>query len=146
MKNNLAKDMVFVRLQGRTKEAVINEMLDRLSESGKLPDRRAAYRAVMEREAKMSTGLNNGIAIPHGKTATLDSLVACLGVSEHPVDFASQDSQPSRVFIITLSRPDKTGPHLEFLAEVSALLKNKEKRTAILAAATPDEVLRILNG
>jgi PTS system nitrogen regulatory IIA component len=144
MKIHLSKDMVFLRLKGREKNDIINELLDRLSESGKLPDRQAAYNAVMEREAKMSTGLKNGIAIPHGKTNTVDKLVACLGVSDHPVIFDSQDGEPSRLFIMTISKPGITGPHLEFLAEINNLLKSEDRRRAVLDAADPEEALRIM--
>jgi PTS system nitrogen regulatory IIA component len=145
MKIQLGKDMIFLHLKGRDKEGIINELLDNLTASGKLPDREAAYNAVMDREHKMSTGLKDGIGIPHGKTNTVDSLVACLGISDYPVDFESQDGQPCRIFIMTISRSDKNGPHLEFLAEISMLLKSGERRAAILKAATPDEVLRILS-
>jgi PTS system nitrogen regulatory IIA component len=145
VKIQLTKEMIFLRLKSRNKEGIINELLDRLSATGVLPDRAAAYKAIMEREHKMSTGLKDGIGIPHGKTNTVDSLVACLGISDNPVEFETQDGQPCRIFIMTVSRSDKNGPHLEFLSEISMLLKNGERRAAILEAATSDEVLRILS-
>jgi PTS system nitrogen regulatory IIA component len=144
MESKLFDDMIFLRLRGRDKMTIINEMLDRLYESGKLQDRQAAYNAVIAREEKMSTGMKNGIAVPHGKTNTVDKLIGCLGVSENPVEFDSLDGQPCSIFIMTISREDQTGPHLQFIAEISGLIKNNEKRMGILAAATPDEALRIL--
>jgi PTS system nitrogen regulatory IIA component len=145
MKICLTKEMIFLHLKSRNKEGIINELLDRLSSAGVLPDRAAAYKAIMERERKMSTGLKDGIGIPHGKTNTVDDLVACLGISDNPVDFESQDGQLCSIFIMTVSRSDNTGPHLEFLAGINILLKDSKRRSAILAAATADEVLRVLS-
>jgi PTS system nitrogen regulatory IIA component len=145
MKITLTKEMIFLNLKSSDKEGIIGELLDRLSAAGVLPDRAAAYKAVMEREGKMSTGLKDGIGVPHGKTNTVAGLVACLGISDNPVDFEAQDGQPCSIFIMTVSRFDNTGPHLEFLAEISMLLKSAERRSAIITAATPDDVLRILS-
>jgi PTS system nitrogen regulatory IIA component len=98
----------------------------------------------MEREMKMSTGMKHGIAIPHGKSATVTDLVACIGISDNPVDFDSLDHEPCRIFIMTLSPMEKTGPHLQFLAEISLLFKSSEKRAELLKAANSDDVLKIL--
>ncbi|MDR3020875.1 MAG: PTS sugar transporter subunit IIA [Treponema sp.] len=145
LKTVLSTDMIDLNLKGSTKEEIINEMLDILVRSGKIQDRETALNAVMDREEKMSTGMKHGIAIPHGKCSATDDLVACIGISEKPVDFDSLDHQPCRIFIMTLSPVEKTGPHLQFLAEVSLLFKSAEKREEILRAATPEEVLKILS-
>jgi PTS system nitrogen regulatory IIA component len=71
-------------------------------------------------------------------------LVACVGISKNPVDFDSLDHEPSQIFIMTLSPPDKTGPHLQFLAEISLLFKSEEKRTRLLKAANADDILDVL--
>jgi len=144
LKQILGRDVVAVGMVGRTKEAIIGELLDMLVKAGKVQDRQAALSAVMERERKMSTGMKHGIAIPHGKTPIVKELVACIGLSKEPVDFDSLDREPSRIFIMTLSPPDKTGPHLQFLAEISLLFKSPDKRQNLLKAATPEEVLSIL--
>ena len=98
----------------------------------------------MDREQKMSTGMKHGIAIPHGKSNTIQDLVACVGISDKPVDFDSLDHEPCRIFIMTLSPVEKTGPHLQFLAEISLLFKNAEKRQEILAAKSPDDLIKTL--
>ena len=144
LKSVLSRDTVRLHLKGTTKEEIINELLDVLVQSGKIKDREAAFAAIMDRERKMSTGMKHGIAIPHGKSPTVHELVACIGISDTPVDFDSLDHEPCRIFIMTLSPIDKTGPHLQFLAEVSLLFKSSEKRAEILAAKTPEEVLRVL--
>ena len=144
LKTVLVKETISLHLKGTTKEAIINELLDILVSAGKIQDRAAALAAIMDREQKMSTGMKHGIAIPHGKSATIRDLVACIGISENPVDFDSLDHEPCRIFIMTLSPLEKTGPHLQFLAEISLLFKSAEKRVEILKASSEEEVLRIL--
>jgi PTS system nitrogen regulatory IIA component len=144
LKTLLTENTVCLHLKGENKGAIINELLDMLVKGGKLPDRDAAYKAVMDRENKMSTGMKHGIAIPHGKTGTITDLVACIGISDKAVDFDSLDGEPCKIFIMTLSPLEKTGPHLQFLAEISLLFKSAEKREEILKAASAQEVLRIL--
>jgi fructose PTS system EIIBC or EIIC component len=144
LKTVINTDTIELHLKGSTKKEIINELLDILVRTGKIKDKGAALAAVMDREEKMSTGMKHGIAIPHGKCASSEDLVACIGISEKPVDFDSLDKQPCRIFIMTLSPVEKTGPHLQFLAEVSLLFKSAEKREEIIKAKTPEEVLEIL--
>jgi PTS system nitrogen regulatory IIA component len=144
LKTVLTKDTINLHLKGTSKEEIIKELIDILVSAGKAPDKEAAYKAVMERENRMSTGMKHGIAIPHGKTATVQDLVACIGVSDTPVDFDSLDNEPCRIYIMTLSPVEKTGPHLQFLAEVSLLFKSAEKRAEILKAQSAEDILRIL--
>lgn len=145
LKSVLTKETICLHLKGSSKEEIINELLDILVAANKITDRAAALAAVMERETKMSTGMKHGIAIPHGKSQTLRNLVACIGISDEPVDFDSLDHKPCRIFIMTLSPVEQTGPHLQFLAEVSLLFKSEEKRNQILHATTPEEIIRILS-
>jgi PTS system nitrogen regulatory IIA component len=144
LKTVITTDTIDLHLKGSSKKEIINELLDILVRTGKIQDREAAFGAVMDREEKMSTGMKHGIAIPHGKSNTIQDLVACIGISEKPVDFDSLDHEPCRIFIMTLSPVEKTGPHLQFLAEVSLLFKSADKRDEILKAKTSDEVLKIL--
>ncbi|QQO10523.1 PTS sugar transporter subunit IIA [Breznakiella homolactica] len=144
LKTVLTKETISLHLKGTTKEEIINELLDILVKADKIKDRKAALDAIMDREQKMSTGMKHGIAIPHGKSNTVQDLVACIGVSDNPVDFDSLDHEPCRIFIMTLSPVEKTGPHLQFLAEVSLLFKSAEKREEILSAKNEEDVLKIL--
>jgi len=144
LKTVLTAETINLHLKGSTKDEIINELLDMLVTAGKIPDRQAAFNAVMEREQKMSTGMKHGIAIPHGKTDTIQDLVACVGIAEKPVEFDSLDHEPCRIFIMTLSPLEKTGPHLQFLAEISLLFKSAEKRQEILGAQTPEAIVKIL--
>ncbi|MFI3258219.1 MAG: PTS sugar transporter subunit IIA [Spirochaetales bacterium] len=140
----LTPETVELNLKGTTKEEIIDEMLEILVKAGKITDKAAALACVLDREKKMSTGMKHGIAIPHGKTDTVSDLVACIGISDNPVDFDSLDQEPCQIFIMTLSPVNKTGPHLQFLAEVSLLFKSAEKRQNILETKDKAEIIKIL--
>jgi len=146
LKTLLTNETVALHLKGTNKEEIINELLDILVKAGRIriEDRQAAFEAIMDRERKMSTGMKHGIAIPHGKSSSIKDLAACIGIADNPVDFDALDREPCRIFIMTLSPVEKTGPHLQFLAEVSLLFKSSEKRQEILHAATPEAVLKVL--
>lgn len=144
LKSVLTTDTVNLHLKGKTKDEIIGELLAILVASGKVTDRAEALSCVLDRERKMSTGMKHGIAIPHGKTDSVSDLVACIGISDNPVDFDSLDQEPCRIFIMTLSPVSKTGPHLQFLAEVSLLFKSAEKRQDILSAKSKEDVIKIL--
>ena len=140
----LSEDSVILELQGSTKDQIIEEMVDFLVAKGRIKDRDAALKAVLEREKKMSTGMQHGIAIPHGKTDSVDRLVTALGLKRGGVDFGSMDGNPATIFIMTLSSVSRTGPHIQFLSEISQVLNDPERRDRLLKAQTTGEVMDIL--
>ncbi len=146
LKNLLKPELVTLDLKGKNKEEIIKELVDLAARSGKISDKEEAIRSVFERENRMSTGMKHGIAIPHGKTTAVQELVACVGISPQEINFDALDRKGCRIFIMTLSPIDKTGPHLQFLAEVGMLFRSEEKRQALLSAKTPEEVVSILLG
>ena len=143
LKKVMTTDVISLNIGGKTKEEVIKNLLDILVKTGKIKDPAKALEAILERERKMSTGMQNGIAIPHAKTDTVDQLIACIGISKNGIDFNSLDGAASSIFIMTLSPTDKTGPHIQFLAEIGRLLQDEEAREKVLNAKTPGEVLDI---
>ena len=146
LKKPLTVETISLDLKGATKEAILAEMVDLLVASGHIRDRDAVLKAVLEREKRMSTGMQNGIAIPHGKTDSVDCLVAALGIKRAGVDFGALDGQPSNIFVMTVSPDSRTGPHIQFLAEISRPLNDASVRSKLLAATSPDEVLHLLIG
>ncbi len=138
--------MVLTELAGSTKEEVIENLVDLLMESGKIKDREVALACILAREQKMSTGMQNEIAIPHGKSDTVDELIVCIALKKEGIDFESLDGMPSKIFIMTISPLNRSGPHVQFLAEISQLLKEEEKREQLLAAETAEEILKVFIG
>jgi PTS system nitrogen regulatory IIA component len=94
----------------------------------------------------MSTGMQNGVAIPHGKTDSVKGLVAAVGLNKSGVDFDSMDGSPSTIFIMTVSPARRTGPHMQFLAEVSRLLGSAEEREKLLACRTHQAIYEHITG
>ena len=144
LKKILTVNLVCLDLPGRSKREVIEALLDILMKTGKVKDREAALACLLEREQKMSTGVQEGIAIPHGKTETVDELLACVALKKEGVDFGALDGKKSRIFIMTLSPANRIGPHVQFLAEISKLLRHKAKRDKLLSAASADELLALI--
>ena len=135
-----------LELAARTKREAIEELLDMLVGTGKISDRQAVLDAILEREEKMSTGLQHGVAIPHAKTENVEDLVTAFGMKREGIDFGALDGQPSRIFVMTLSSVLRTGPHLEYLSEISRLLNSEPVRERLLEAESTDEVIKILSG
>ena len=140
----LSPELISLGLKASTKQEVVEELVDLLMRGGRINDRDAALQAVLERESKMSTGIQHGVAIPHGKTSAVNDLVACVAVKPEGIDFESLDGEPSTIFIMTLSPLNKTGPHVQFLAEISRLLKTAESRERILKVTSKQELLSVL--
>ena len=146
LKKALSKETISLHLEGQTKAKIIEELVDLLHAAGKIHDRKAALKVIMDRENKMSTGMQNGLAIPHGKSDTVDGLVAALAIKKEGVDFDAMDGKPSYIFVMTLSPANRTGPHIQFLAEVSRLLSDPKARKQLLHAQTREEVLELVVG
>ncbi len=146
LKKVLSPNAVWVDLKAETKDGIIEEMVDRLVAAGKIKDRDTVLKAVLEREAKMSTGMQNGVAIPHGKTDAVKSLVAAIGLNKAGINFDSMDGSPCTIFILTLSPIKRAGPHMQFLAEVSRLISQPAEREKLLASKTHSEIYELLTG
>ncbi len=143
LKHVLTEDVIELDLKGSGKQEIIEELLDILMRTGKVSDRDDALAQLLAREQKMSTGIQFGVAIPHAKTRAVKELVACIGIKREGVDFAALDGKQSDLFIMTLSSTTRTGPHVQFLAEISMVLKDEQARERILAAGTAKEVLAV---
>lgn len=140
----ISKETVTLALQAREKSAIIEELVDLLVAAGKVTDRKAVLKCVLEREKKMSTGMHHGLAIPHGKTDTVEGLVAAVGLIREGVDFDCMDKQPAKIFILTVSPANRAGPHIQFLAEISRVMNRADLRKAILEAPDVDTLYTLL--
>ena len=135
---------VSVDLTAATKKDVLEEMCALLAKADKLPDADAMVSILLEREALGSTGIGQGVAIPHGKSPAVKGQAAALGISKRGVDFDALDGEPVHIIFLLIAPPDAAGNHLKALAKVSRLLKDKFFRQALKDAKTPDDVLKII--
>ena len=137
----LSSETTIVGLEGNSKEEIIEELVDCLDASNTISDRDKVLHAVVEREEIMSTGIGDGIAIPHGKSDAVTRLVAALGTHRRGVDFEALDGEPAFVFFLLVSPANVSGPHIKALARISRLLKNDDFKKSLIEASTPAEVL-----
>jgi mannitol/fructose-specific phosphotransferase system IIA component (Ntr-type) len=138
----LKKKNVFTDLRQTTKEDVLREMVGHLQESGEIPARLAkqALEALVAREKMGSTGIGNGIAIPHVKLkgGPEEPLVA-IGRSESGVDFAAIDGEKVRVLFLVVSHEDRAEDHLAILKGISALVRDGYRHRLLLGSRTPED-------
>ena len=140
----LSSETTIVGLKGNSKEEIIEELVDCLDAGDAISDRDKVLQAVVEREKIMSTGIGDGIAIPHGKSDAVQRLVAALGTHRRGVDFEALDGEPAFVFFLLVSPANVSGPHIKALARISRLLKNDEFKKSLIEASTPAEVLEAI--
>jgi mannitol/fructose-specific phosphotransferase system IIA component (Ntr-type) len=140
----LKPEAIRLRLEATTKEAAIRELVGILDSVEPLQDRAEAERVIFAREQTMSTGMQDGLAIPHAKTDVVEHLVVALGLKPEGLDFDCADGQPARILFVTLSPTNKAGPHIQLLAEVTGVLRHQAAREAVLQAKTPEEVIAAL--
>ena len=134
-----------VPLAAGTKQEVIEELVDLLVGNGDVSDRDRVLQAVMERERTRTTGIGGGVAIPHGKCSTVQSLVAAIGKPAEPVDFESVDGKPVSLVIMLISPLDRTGPHIQALARISRLMLDEEFKNKLQNAQSAQELYDLIN-
>jgi PTS system nitrogen regulatory IIA component len=144
LKTIITKNSILPELKADTKQGVIEELVASMAKAGKFTGCKEAVQALLAREEKMSTGMQNGVAIPHGKTNAVDQLVAAVAIHRNGVNFSAMDGKPSHIFVVTLSPENRTGPHIQFLAEISRVLSRPELRNHLLQAASTDEMFDLL--
>lgn len=140
----LDSDSIVMSLKSQTKDDVLEEMVDILDSTGKIQSRDAVLKAIVDRERIMTTGIGNGVAVPHCKTPAVDRLVAALGISPEGIDFQSPDNQPARLIFILVAEENNPGPHVRALARLAKLLSSKAVRDALLMARSPENLLQIV--
>ena len=99
---------------------------------------------MLEAAAQTSTGIGDGIAIPHGKSDAVVKLVAALGTQRRGVDFEALDGEPAYVFFLLVSPANVSGPHIKALARISRLLKNDDFKKKLIAAGSSAEIIEII--
>jgi PTS system nitrogen regulatory IIA component len=140
----LDADSVIEQLTARDKKGVLDELVSVLVEHGKLADQEKSVQILLERERLGSTGIGDGIAIPHGKLKAINSVICSFGRSKEGVDFQSIDEKPSYLFFLLFAPEESAGEHLKALARLSRLLKDAQLRKQLLAATSRAEIYRLI--
>lgn len=140
----LISDAIESDMRSATKADAIRELTALLKKAGAIVDERAVAEVILEREELGTTGIGEGIAVPHGKSDTVDKLVAAFGRSERGVDFGALDNQPVHLLFLLVAPTNTAGPYLMALARISRLLKNRGFRRSLMDAEDKAELLAML--
>ena len=140
----LSAGHIRIPLAATRRDEAIRELLDLLVASGEVADAEAAMAALLDREKTRTTGIGGGLALPHARTPAARKLVMAMGKSPAGVDFDSIDGRPATLLAMLLGPPDATGPHIQALARISRILSVEPLRRRIEAAASPEQLLKII--
>ena len=142
--NLLTLECINLNLKGQTKQEIIDEMVEILYQGGKLNDKEEYKKAILAREAQSSTGLEEGIAIPHAKTSAVKIPSIAFGLSKNGVDYESLDGEPSKLFFMIAAPANASNTHIEILSKLTTMLLDDEIREKLLEVKTEQEVMDIL--
>mgnify|MGYP005904331815 FL=1 len=142
--NLLTLECINLNLKGQTKQEIIDEMVEILYQGGKLNDKEEYKKAILAREAQSSTGLEEGIAIPHTKTSAVKIPSIAFGLSKNGVDYESLDGEPSKLFFMIAAPANASDTHIEILSKLTTMLLDDEIREKLLEVKTKQEVIDIL--
>lgn len=140
----VTEKVVQISLTAKDKNGVIEELIILLEKNGMITNRGLVFKDVLAREEQGSTGLEHGIAVPHGKTSGVTELTVAVGVSQEGVYFDSIDGKPAKLIFLVLSTPDQSGPHITMLKDIAFFVNDEGQRARLLAAKSPAEIVRAL--
>ena len=145
-KSNLfSENCINLNLKGSTKSEIIDELVEMLNVAGKLNDKEEYKKQILKRESQSSTGLEEGIAIPHAKTAAVKIPSIAFGISKNGVDYESLDGEPSKLFFMIAAPANASDTHIEILSKLTTMLLDDDIREKLLEVKNPQEVIEILS-
>mgnify|MGYP001172742849 CR=1 FL=1 len=140
----LSLETMQMELKGTTKDEVLDELITLLVDAGKVKKHRPFKKAILAREKQGSTGVGNGIAIPHAKNKTVLTPALAFGISKEGVDFNSLDGEPAHLFFMIAVPEGEHNLHLTALSKLARFLMHDDFKNGLLTAKTKDEVLALI--
>ncbi|MEW6615452.1 MAG: PTS sugar transporter subunit IIA [Thermodesulfobacteriota bacterium] len=140
----LSGDLIIPELTSKSKKEVLEELVTVIVKQNKLINKGELLDVLLEREKLGSTGIGDGIAIPHGKLKNIDTLLASFGKSVDGVDFDSMDGKPTHLFFLLVAPEDSAGIHLKALARISRLLKDNSFKQELMEAKLKDDLFNTI--
>ena len=139
-------DAIIPALEANSKEAAIRGMVESLKNAGSInaDDEEGIVQAILKREELGSTGIGNGVAVPHTKHPSVDKLVATVALSEDGVDFASLDGEAVHILFLLVSPPDRPGDHLRGLENISRHLRHPSFCNFLKQSKTQEAIVELL--
>jgi PTS system fructose-specific IIA component/PTS system nitrogen regulatory IIA component len=140
-------EAIIPNLKATTKEAAIRAMVESLKTSGRIraEDEESIVAAILKREELGSTGIGNGVAVPHTKHPSVNELIATVALAKEGVDFASLDGEAVYILFLLVSPPDRPGDHLRGLENISRHLRNQNFCNFLRQSTSQSEVIELLH-
>ena len=136
--------LIISNLKAHDKKGVLEELSQKITEQNPSLNKRSLLQVLLEREKLGSTGIGDGIALPHGKLAELSNLLISFGRSINGLDFDSIDEQPAYLFFLLLAPENSAGMHLTALAKISRMLKDGNFRQRLMGAKSRKEIYQVI--
>jgi len=140
----LAEDRVISELQGTDKLSGLRELSRLLAKACRVASAEAIAQILLDREKMTSTGIGEGIAIPHGRVKGLKDFILCFGRSTKGIDFDSSDHKPAHLFFSVLAPENSAAANLHLLSRIVTLLKDHSFKKRLLEARSPKELFQII--
>jgi PTS system nitrogen regulatory IIA component len=144
IKDMLRENLILENIEASDKMGVLREFAGLLKSADKIKDEEELVRVLLERELLGSTGIGDGVAIPHGKLHIIPEMIGAFGRSHQGVDYDSMDSKPVYLFFLLVTPEGMPGEHLRALARISRILKNPALRDSLRQASRREELLRLI--
>lgn len=133
-------ELIFPRLDCPDRTSLLRTLAERVAANSPVHDSRRLYELLVEREDVASTGVGNGVAIPHCKMNRLDRVILALGLTEKGIDFGAVDGEPVRLFFLVVSPDNTPAAHLQCLAAISKWVRDADRVTALLEIDDPQAI------
>ena len=140
----LKESSIVSDLQAKTKSDVLEALASAVVKSHPGIDKEEILKVLLERETLGSTGIGDGIAIPHWKLTNLTEIISGFGLSKSGIEFDSLDGKPAHLFFLLIAPDNSVGTHLKMLARISRMLKNSSFRTKLMNATSQKEIYQII--
>ena len=137
-------DTVKIPLEGNSRDEVIKELIDVLQPKGIFEDKEEIFKAVMERERIMTTGVGNGIAIPHCKHSACSDFSLAMGITQTDIDFISVDQNPVQIVFLLVGPMNAAGMHIKILSRITRILSKEDVREKLKAYTDPKEAFEFI--
>ncbi len=140
----IEEDNIIPELKAKDKKGVLEELAEAISRHEPSIDKGALVKVLVERERLGSTGIGDGVAIPHGKMNGVSRPIISFGRSKQGLDFDSMDGQPAHLFFLLIAPEDSSSVHLQVLAKIAKILKNRDFRKKLMEPGTKKEIYQTI--
>ncbi|MGB5530635.1 MAG: PTS sugar transporter subunit IIA [Ignavibacteriaceae bacterium] len=134
---------ILTEFKSENKDDIINELVDLLKGDERIINLEEVRKCVFDREKIMSTGVGKGFAIPHGKTNSVNDIIAVFGKSKNPIEYNALDGEPVNLVFLMIGKDTLVSKHIKLLSRISRLMNNDQFRKKLIEADSKESILKI---